>query len=462
MVPVILIVGGGFCGVALTHALARLRWPQGVRIVVADRSGRFGRGAAYSTNHPSHLLNVPAGRMGALAEDESHFLAWLRASDPTITGDAFVPRSRYGDYLEHVFDEARRRAAPGVKIEALGEQVTAIHEDRGRLQVQFESGRSTTVDRTVLAIGNLPPRNLEVTRAALANDDAYVPDPWAPRALERITGAESVLLIGTGLTMVDVVLALHDARPETNFVAVSRHGLLPQSHRDAPTRPIGLRPARALESWNGTASGLLRIVREEANVVERDGLDWRDVINGLRPITQALWYRMPPREQARFYRHVRPFWDTHRHRMSTRVSFKVDDMIASQQLSIVAGRIASCARDGGRVAVGVRRRDGQAAQYVVDAVVNCTGPCSDLSNVEDALVASLRERGAIVPDALGIGMHTHDDGAAIMRDGKKSPSIFTLGGTRRPALWESTAVPELRVQAATLAERLHLSLHQSA
>jgi uncharacterized NAD(P)/FAD-binding protein YdhS len=262
MVPNILIVGGGFCGVALAHALTRHAWPRGVRITVADRSGRFGRGAAYSTHHPTHVLNVPAGRMGALADDEGHFLSWLRRDDHAAAGDAFVPRSRYGDYLEHLFHDATRNAADGVIVDAIRDEVTGMEPNGNRLNVSLASGESLHVDRLVLAIGNLPPRDID-GMTPLVDDPAYVRDPWAPGALERVAGAQSVLMIGTGLTMVDAALALHDARPEATFIAVSRHGLLPQAHRDSPTRPVGLRAPRALETWNGSASRLLSIVREE-------------------------------------------------------------------------------------------------------------------------------------------------------------------------------------------------------
>ena len=458
MAPSILIVGGGFSGVALVHQLARLPWPDGIRIVIADRSGRFGRGVAYSTDHPAHLLNVPAGRMGALAGDEGHFLRWMRTTEPSAAGDAFVPRSRYGDYLEQLFETARRDAPANVLIESLPDEAVSIAQNENRLRVGFRSGAEVPADRVVLAIGNLPPKNLPAISAPVLADRGYVRDPWEPGALNRIAGASSVLVVGSGLTMVDTVIALHHANPKTNFIAVSRHGLLPLSHRDRPTKPIVIEPARAFETWNGSASALLRIFRDEARAAERADLDWRDVLNGLRPITHALWRRMPAREKARFFRHIRPFWDTHRHRMSTRVATEVNGLIARNQLSIVAGRIADCTRDGDRVVVDVRRRDGDPARYRVDALVNCTGPDSDLAHAPDAFVADLRGSGAITPDVLRIGLQTNDHGAVVGADGRESDVLFTLGATRRPGLWESTAVPELRAQADELARRLHTSL----
>ncbi|HEX6791847.1 MAG TPA: FAD/NAD(P)-binding protein [Candidatus Krumholzibacteria bacterium] len=455
--PTIIIIGGGFCGVSLTHALARRPWPGGLRIVVVDHTGRFGRGAAYSTTHPSHLLNVPAGRMGALADDESHFLTWLRRGDSSVAGDAFVPRSAYGDYLEHLFNEARSHAASGVTIEARHDRAIAVHTGEGSPRVALASGEMIEADRVVLATGNLPPRDVDGV-SAIAGQRAYVSDPWAAGALGAIAGASSVLLVGTGLTMVDVVLALHQHNPDAHFVAVSRHGMLPHPHRDAPTRPVGIPSSRWMNHWNGSASELLRILRDEAHAAADAGMDWRDVVNGLRPFTPALWSRMPAREQARFYRHIRPFWDTHRHRMSQRVAVAIEELAAADRLSIVAGRIAACAFDGHRVAVDVRRRSGETERPIVDAVINCTGPCTDLARTTDPLFADLRARRLITPDPLGIGLITTDDGAVVDSAGRASNTMFTLGGTRRPALWESTAVPELREQAGALAGHLRRSL----
>ena len=456
MTPTILIVGAGFSGVALTHGLSRLGWPGGVRIVLADRSGTFGRGAAYSTDHPSHLLNVPAGRMGAVGEGD--FLAWLRRDNAEMAGDTFVPRSRYGDYLADLLEHSRANAAANVVIETVSDQVIALEPGAdGRVVARFGKGTTLAADRVVLATGNLPPRHVA---GIPLDDERCVLDPWEPGALKRLRGVSSALMVGTGLTMVDAVLFLHEANPSARFVAVSRRGLLPQSHRDHhPGKPPVIDPTEVLAAWDNSARGLLRLLRQESR--RADILDWRDVLNGLRSVTPSIWQRMSPTEQARFYRHMRPYWDAHRHRMSTGVAGRVNALIEHKQLSIVAGRIATCARDGDQVAVDVRGRDGGVQRHNVDAVVNCTGPDGDFSRSMDPLIAHLRTNGVIMPDALGIGIQTGDDGAVLGARGTASPVIFTLGATRRPALWESTAVPELREQAAALARRLNASLAQT-
>jgi len=456
MTPTILIVGAGFSGVALTHGLSRPGWPDGVRIVLADRSGTFGRGAAYSTDHPSHLLNVPAGRMGAVGEGD--FLAWLRRDNAEMAGDTFVPRSRYGDYLADLLEHSRANAAANVVIETVSDQVIALEPGAdGRVVARFGKGTTLAADRVVLATGNLPPRHVA---GIPLDDERCVLDPWEPGALKRLRGVSSALMVGTGLTMVDAVLFLHEANPSARFVAVSRRGLLPQSHRDHhPGKPPVIDPTEVLAAWDNSARGLLRLLRQESR--RADILDWRDVLNGLRSVTPSIWQRMSPTEQARFYRHMRPYWDAHRHRMSTGVAGRVNALIEHKQLSIVAGRIATCARDGDQVAVDVRGRDGGVQRHNVDAVVNCTGPDGDFSRSMDPLIAHLRTNGVIMPDALGIGIQTGDDGAVLGARGTASPVIFTLGATRRPALWESTAVPELREQAAALARRLNASLATS-
>lgn len=458
--PIIAIVGVGFSGVATAANLARLRWPRGVRIVLIERSGRFARGVAYSTDHPLHLLNVPAGRMGALADDEGHFLRWLRRTDPSVTGDAFVSRRRYGDYLEWLLDDATSRAGANAEIVRRTGDVVDISLAGATATLTLRDGESIEADRVVLALGNLPPRD-PIPAGRLNGDPRYLRDAWAPGALARLPKSITpILLVGSGLTMVDTVLALRNAGHESGFVAVSRHGQLPHSHRDWPAKPPVVDPPHALEDWDGSTRTLLRTIRDASRAADRAGLDWRDVVNGLRPITPQLWHRMPARERARFMRHVRPFWEAHRHRMSTRIAEEINSLIARRELAVVAGRVADVTPRAESIAVTIRRRGGSTTEhYQAGAVVNCTGPDGDFACLQEPVVAALRERGALTPDPLGLGVVTDHEGALVDGRGQASSVLFTLGSPRRADVWESTAVPELRVQADRLSRRLRESLH---
>lgn len=457
--PTIAIIGAGFSGVATALNLSRLTWPRGIRIVLIERAPRFARGVAYSTDHPLHLLNVPAGRMGALTDDEGHFLGWLRRADPSVTGDAFVSRKRYGDYLEWLLDDATSRPAANGEIVRRAGDVVDVSLAGATATLALRDGESIEADRVVLALGNLPPRD-PFSAGRLNGDPRYLRDAWAPNGLAQLPKTtKPILLVGSGLTMVDAVLALRGAGHESRFVSVSRHGRLPLSHRDWPAKPPVVDPPHALEDWDGSTRTLVRAVRDASRAASRSGLDWRDVVNGLRPVTPQLWHRMPPRERARFVRHVRPFWETHRHRMSTRISEEINRLIATRELSIVAGRVTDVAPGAESITVSVRRRDaGATERYEAGALVNCTGPDGDYSRLREPLVVSLREHGALSPDPLGLGVVTDCEGSLIDARGVASSVLFTLGSSRKADSWESTAVPELRVQAARLARRLHESL----
>jgi uncharacterized NAD(P)/FAD-binding protein YdhS len=460
--PAIAIIGSGFSGVATAAHLTRLPWPRGLRIVLVERGPRFARGVAYSTDHPLHLLNVPAGRMGALADDEGHFLGWLRRSDPSLTGDTFVPRTLYGDYLEWLLDDSASRA-PDVEITRRSGDVVDVSLADRRARLHLRDGDSLEADRVVLALGNLPPRDpLDASAAQL--DSRYLRDAWAPGALASLPRTTwPILFVGSGLTMVDALLALRDRGHDAGFIAVSRHGQLPQSHRDRPAKPPVVDVSLALEHWDGSMRPLLALIREASSDATQSDLDWRDVVNGLRPITAQLWRRMPPRERERFLRHVRPFWESHRHRMSTRIADQIDRLIDRRELSVVAGRVLEVLpeADSMRVSVG-RRGGGMTERYRVGAIVNCTGPDGDFTRLKEPLVVALRQRGALSPDPLGLGVVTDDEGALVDARGRASSVLFTLGSPRRADSWESTAVPELRAQADRLSRRLRASVTETS
>ena len=455
--PTIVVAGAGFSGVSVAAHLARLPWRSGVRIVLLERNDAPTRGVAYSTPSRLHLLNVPAGRMGAFADDEGHFLRWLRLSEPSTSGDAFVPRIRYGEYLAAILHDLDTGAPPGVRVEIRRAAARDIEPVGRRLRVHLADDGAIDAECAVLATGTPAPSRSDVADA-LRDDPRYVHDPWANGALARVRSSQPILLIGTGLTMVDVVLALRESGHRSGFLAVSRRGLLPQPHRDWPLPPPVVPPPAGLSTWNGSASALLAMIHDSVRRATLGGLDWRDVINGLRPLTPSLWQRMPTRERERFLRHVRPYWDTHRHRMSTRVAAEVNAMIFRGELSLVAGRIESCRAGTDSVDFGIRRR-GQpiTTPHRVGAVVNCTGPESDYARLDEPLFEALRRRGLVTPDTLRLGILTDEHGALIDTRGVASSVLFTLGNPRKADLWESTAVPELRSQAARLAARLQES-----
>lgn len=458
-VPHITIIGDGFAGAMTTYHLARLaRRPLTVDLV--GDAPVAGLGVAYGTADPSHLLNVAAGRMSALPDVEDDFLQWLRRESPRLETGAFVPRMRFGRYVAERLDNAIRESVHA-RVRKVVARVVAIRDRRAQLADGSLLPRS---DAIVLALGNAAPDVPPGIEPALAGSTAYIASPW-DRSLDRVGPRDSILIIGTGLTMYDVVLSLRARGHAGRIVALSRRGLLPQTHR-TPSLPPGRHEHwPELANWDGRVLSLSRLVRARVRQAQARGVDWREVINSLRPITQQLWARFDLRQRRAFLRHLRPFWETHRHRAPDEVFRAVEPLLRDGTLRVLAGRIvrASLTPTGAEVVVAPRDADGPSrATISASFVVNCTGPQTDPRRIPDPLVRDLIARGAVTPDPLGLGIETAPDGAVIGSAGTPSPGLFSLGPWRRPALWETTAVPEIRGQARDLATTLLATLDRAS
>ena len=448
----IVIIGAGFSGSMIAVHLAR-QVSSKTRIVLMERAERFAEGVAYSTRDACHLLNVPAGRMSAFPDDASHFLRWAQRRRPDATSGAYLPRRDYAEYLRDILQETLGAAPPAPPVQRVTAEAVALQREAGteRLRVVDRGGAAIPADAVVLAIGNFPPSDPPCGTPEFYTSQFYCRDPWRPEGLE-VDGAEDLLLLGTGLTMVDVAVSLRMRGHRGVIHGVSRRGLLPQTHRASVDAPPHRDPPAALARWTRTAPGLLRAVREAVAEGARVGLDWQDVLTSLRSVTPALWQSLPLDERARFLRHVRPYWETHRHRMAPEIGRTIQQMRADGGLHILAGRVEGYHVVGSSVEARVRLRGTEAARTLrVARVLNCTGPDTNLARVGDPLVQSLRDSGLIRPDPLGLGLDSDDAGRAVSAGGQVQPRVFIAGPLRRGSHWENVAVPELRGEAQRIA-----------
>ena len=432
------IVGAGFSGSLLAINILRHAGP---RATLIERRAVFGRGTAYTAPHPSHLLNVRAGNMSALSDRPAHFAEWCTARGLGGGGD-FARRRDYGDYLGELLDRSSARA--GDRLTLVGDAVTGADVDADGVTLHFASRAPERFDALVVAVGNLPPHAPPGLDPATLGDDIYAHDPWDPRVVEGLTDADTVLLIGTGLTMVDVALSLDASGFGGRIVAMSRRGLLPRPHV-APGPPGGRN-----EKPTSVASALLREVRARARVI-----GWRAAVDELRPFTQSLWLSASVPERERFLRHLRPWWDVHRHRLAPDVAAKIDAMRTRGQLSIVAGKPSAFERAGQGVDVTWRPR-GAAETETLHArrIVNCTGPQGDLARSTEPLLRGLIASGHARADANRLGLDVDSQSRLIGADGVAHPRLFGLGPMTRGAFWEIVAVPDIRTQVWTVARRL--------
>lgn len=434
------IVGGGASGTLLAIALLR-RARAGFRLLLVDRSGDFARGIAYRTEEPSHLLNVTAERMSALADDEGHFLAWLRRRDASAGPDTYAVRHLYGDYLCELLAESQRLAKAAV-LERREADVRDVVADTEGLLLSFDSGPDVRALRAVLALGNPPPALLPVSEGAQSR---VRQSPW-PRDADWPSPESSVLLVGAGLTAVDWVLALAAHGHRGRLHLLSRHGLLPKSHVSPAEKPLELR-----QLPRGRIRPLMRALREAA--LRADGR-WRPAIDAVRPLAQDLWHSLGDSERRRFARHVRTQWETHRHRLAPEAAARLDALRASGQLQVHGGRLLALLDTPSGVEARFRPRGSkQEERLAVDLAVNCTGP-EGHAVYPDALVSALLKKGMARSGPLSLGLSSDEDGALLDARGESHGRLFTLGPVRRGDHWESTAVPDIRQQAAALAELL--------
>jgi uncharacterized NAD(P)/FAD-binding protein YdhS len=453
----IAIVGGGFSGtMTAVHILKVGKSPLTIYLVERD-ARQLGGGVAYGRAEPCHLLNVPAGNMSAFPEVPDHFLRWAsthrsRLIDPLwvteISAAAFLPRRAYGAYLRELLDDAERSAGPGLRLERVSADAVGITLESEAVVLRFRDGGALHADRAVLALGNFRPGNPAVTDPTFYASPRYHADPWTFDVLPAMLETRSCLLIGSGLTMVDWALTLSQAGYRGEINVISRRGLWPQAHAKVPRVDFGLDTISA----HGAIRPLVRQIRQYLQV---NGCDWRAVIDALRPNTQEIWGSLSATERRRFLRHLRPYWDSHRHRIAPIVAERMNDLIDSEQLRRHVGHIRNFRHRDDGIDVEVRLR-GRAATSIlrVEAVLNCSGSESDYRNLDSPLVRDLLDQGLGRPDPLRLGLDVAGDGRLIDRHGQVSHRLFTLGPPQKGTLWETTAVPEIRVQAARLATAL--------
>jgi uncharacterized NAD(P)/FAD-binding protein YdhS len=451
------IIGGGASGsLCAANLLRQATNPTLIRL--AERSGEPGRGVAYGTTNPVHLLNVPAGKMSAWPDRPDDFVGWLTLNDPTVLerkpdpARLFAPRPSYRRYLQSVLADAETLAWPGVSLERISDEAVSLEADSIGFRLTFASGRSVAADRVVLTSGYSPPKDVPVANTAFYESQRYLGDAWSASALERIKPDESVLLLGAGLTMVDVAVALQANGHRGAIHAISRHGIFPLAHGPTAVH-AGLVP---VDRTTATARSLMRRLREEVRAARAaTGQDWRGVVDAQRPITTALWQNLPTVERQRFVRHAMPYWEVHRHRIAPEVAAIINRLHESGQLTVRAGRVRDFRENEGGVDVNIRQR-GRGADTVVrvGVVINCTGAGMDYRAERPALIDSLIGQGLARPNALGYGLDSAPNGAVRDARGEPTPGLFTVGVLRKGDLWESTAIPELRTQAAALGKLL--------
>ncbi len=448
------IVGAGFSGIALLYQLIEQRAPL-ARVSLIGTPADFGRGRAYACADDLHLLNVRAADMGLSPDAVGDFADWLELG--AGNRDAFLPRSLFGDYLEQRIRDAQTRA-PFVLERICGTALSLTPTGAG-YGLTLDDERRLHADRVVLALGSLPPQPLAHLSAALRRSHAYVEDPWSRHALDSVPPEAEVLIVGTGLTCFDLLQTLQTRGHRGRVRAVSRHGLLPQPQTLRRATPAPLAGALQQQVHQPVLRELVRALR--AACVEAN--DWRPVLDALRPHLTRLWRGLGQSERARFMRHLRSYWEVHRHRIPLQSHTLLQEWQRSGWLSVDAARLETAELKSGRVHVRLRRRGAETSMpHVYDVLIRATGLDTDVARTPDPLVRQLHDDGWVSADPLGLGFQCDGGFGLLNRLNRRAEGLYALGPLLRGEYWEMTAVPELRAAAKTLATELTAAAHEES
>jgi uncharacterized NAD(P)/FAD-binding protein YdhS len=456
--PTVAIIGAGFSGTLTAVNLLRQAGRKNLKILLLDSATEFCRGKAYSACDSDMLLNVPAGNMSALRDQPNHFLDYCKTINGDYHAGSFVSRHIYGSYLQFTLAEAEKNS--GCVVQKINKEVVSLRANNQKIILELIDQEIDEgileADQVILALGHFLPRKLGGIPDNLPAG-RYIADPWDFSAIDALTDKNPVLVVGSGHTAIDTLIRLTNANKNDvnqinnrQIIFLSRRGLLPHPHRAESKAPLVGDFPDFLQGISFTVRGLMRAVRGETARQRADGVDWRDVLNILRPHIPQIWAALPEAERRKFLSRVVPFWDIHRHRLAPATYRHLESLMASGKLTVMAGKIAAVKERSHDLDITITAK-GTAENIPVAAIINGTGPNYDIESIVAPLITRLRDAGMITQDKLKIGLQVDEKYQVIGRTGTPTETIHYLGPMLRARYWEAIAVPELRVHAHRLA-----------
>ena len=445
----ITVIGGGASGTLLAINLLKYEGHSRLEINLVEKRSTIGRGVAFSTEQDVHLLNVPAAKMGAFADDVEHFHRWLEEKGRSFEPNSFVPRRVFGEYLRDCLENASQSKASNVTLNIFDDEAVDVSFEDDKAQVLLKSGDVLYSEKVALAFGNFLPPHPSVADQSFTRSPNYFQDPWNPEVFKSIKPDESIFIIGTGLSMVDVTMQLNKLGHRGTITGISTRGLLPAVHKLGFTYPAFHDEVKNISR----ITDLLKIVRRHSEKASSNGSNWRAVIDSLRPVTQQIWLNLPLAEKKYFMQHLSRYWNVARHRMPPEAAVVLDELRGIGQLQILKGRLEKITANGAHFEIEYRTI-GSEQHATADVIVNCIGSESKFDQLDSTLVHNLIDAGRIRCDELSFGLDATPAGELIGSDGETGEVLYTLGTALKGILWESTAIPEIRTQARDLAKLL--------
>jgi uncharacterized NAD(P)/FAD-binding protein YdhS len=446
----IAIIGAGLSGTLLAMNLLQKKRQQPLMIRLIDRKPAENLGPAYSTDE-DYLLNVPVEIMGAFTQDPAHFLKWIHKYNIDASEGDYMPRKLFRKYIHSMLEYAVRKQNDHHILERIQDEVMDIDQGPDGTLVIFKKNHEIPADIVILARGNSQPKNPVISNRSFFDEPRYIRNPWNADIFKNLEKQDDILFIGSGQTMIDLATGLHKKKHQGRLKAISRRGLLPLAQKKV--KPY---PSFFAELCNETETlSVFKIVRKHLQIAVERGYDIRSVIDALRPHTSELWMQLPAAEKQRFLRHVFRYWEIIRSRIPPESMRIINEMRATGQFDVLAGRITNFVSEKNKINMHYRMRGSQQEKNVTcNWVINCIGPNLDYDTIDEPLIQNLIRKKLIQSDPAHLGINALPDGSVIQEDGTTSNTLYTIGPTLKGVVWESIATPEIRVQAENLAEKI--------
>jgi len=453
------IIGAGFSGtMTAVQLIEKSNTP--CEIIVINERETLNKGFAYNPYSDKHLLNVITGKMSAFQSNPDHFLDWVMKKeafinkDRTLISNAFLPRQLYGEYLVDIWNTYLEIAkAKNITVTVIDSFVVDLEPKENVITLWLDNGKTISVEECIIASGNLVPRNPRIKNPDFYQSKNYFQNPWKADSVQNTNPYLPVLIVGNGLTMVDTVVGLMEQGFKNDIYSISPNGfnILPHRHN-------GLKYTKLTEELREDMSlfDLVKLVHKHIKTVREYGATAEPVIDSLRPFTQNIWKRFTTEEKNIFMSRLRHLWGVARHRIPIHTHDKLQQLRINGKLKISSGRLLNFTEENEVITVEYfDKKEHTVKTLQVSRIINCTGPETDLMNVEKNFLKNCLLKGILTQDPLKLGIVANTATYRIIdANGKEHTNLFTVGGNLKGELWESTAVNELRSQAENLAELL--------
>jgi uncharacterized NAD(P)/FAD-binding protein YdhS len=453
------IIGGGFTG-TMTAVQIIEKSPIPCEILLICPSETLNKGVAYNPYSEKHLLNVITAKMSAYPDQPEHFLDWVMMrekfhnKDITLVANSFLPRQLYGEYLSSIWENSQKISnSKKINVKTFDNSVVDLEVSDSAISLCLDNNQKLVVDECVVATGNHIPKNPQIENMDFYKSKNYYQNPWKSESVNGTKESSAVLIIGNGLTMVDSLLGLLEQgfKGEIYSISPNGYGIFPHRHS-------GLKYTKLVEEMREDMNihELVNLINKHRKIVREFGVSAEPIIDSIRPHTQKIWKSFSEKEKVLFISRLRHLWGVARHRLPIQTHDKIQQLRINGRLHIISGKIINIVESNSLItAQYYDNKVNEMKVANVSRVINCTGPESDLMNLDNHFLKTCLLKGILVQDKLKLGIKTDTESFRIInKNGKTHPNLYTLGSNLKGELWESTAINELRDQADKLADIL--------